>query len=183
MRKLMPKHEPTTSYFHIVRQLAKCMMRSDEINRHDHSSYTGKTAPSSNVNDTNEDVSKVIIVHETLSENQSKDVSESECNIVHKTLSQNNYADVPDNAITELKDDEHKEPSVNQKVTSYFNISECGRNLLDQLDVTYQRAFMVSPVQEGYYTSPARERYYEQLIQCIYTALEYVKIYCHFSSH
>ena len=62
----------------------------------------------------------------------------------------------------ELKDDEHKEPSVTGKVTSYFNIFECSRNLLDQLDVTYQRAFMASPVREGYYTSPARERYYEQ---------------------
>ena len=77
-------------------------------------------------------------MHETLSENSSKDVSKSECNIVHKTLSQNNYPDVPDNAITELKDDEHKEPSVIGKGTSYFNIFECGINLLDQLDVTYQ---------------------------------------------
>ena len=98
-------------------------------------------------------------MHETLSENQSKDVSESECNIVHKTLSQNNSADVPENVITKFKDDEHKEPSVNVKVTSYFNIFECGRNLLDQLDVTYQQAFMASPVQEGHYmSSPARER-------------------------
>ena len=95
-------------------------------------------------------------MHKTLSDNQSKDVSESECNIVHETLSQNNSADVPANVITELKDDEHKEPSVIGKGTSYFNIFECGRNLLDQLEVTYQRAFMASPVQEGYYTSPAQ---------------------------
>ena len=61
-------------------------------------------------------------MQETLSENQYKKVSESECNIVHKTLSQNNSADVPANVITELKDDEHKEPSVTGKVTSYFNI-------------------------------------------------------------
>ena len=47
--------------------------------------------------------------------------------------------------------------------SSYFKIFECGRNLLDQLDVTYQRAFMASPVREEYYTSPAKERYYEQL--------------------
>ena len=34
---------------------------------------------------------------------------------------------------------------------------------MDQLDVTYQRAFMESPVPEGYYMpSPARERYYDQ---------------------
>ena len=86
-------------------------------------------------------------MHETLSENQSKDVRKSECNIVQETLSQNNSADVPANVITELKDDEHKEPSVIGKGTSHFNIFECGINILDKLDVTYQRAFMASPVQ------------------------------------
>ena len=91
------------------------------------------------------------------------DISESECNIVHKTLSQNNSSDVTTNVITELKDNEHQEPSVIVKGTSCFNIFECGRNLLDQLDITYQRAFMASTVQEGYYTSPERERYYDQL--------------------
>ena len=90
-------------------------------------------------------------MHKTLSENKSKDVSESECNIFHKTLSQNNFADVTDNAITELKDKEHKEPSVTQKVTSYFNIFECGGNLLDQLDVTYQQVFMATSAQYEYY--------------------------------
>ena len=65
-----------------------------------------------NINVTDEDESKEIIVHETLSENKSKDESESECNIVHETLSQNNSEDVPDNAIMELKDEKHKEPSV-----------------------------------------------------------------------
>ena len=29
--KKMPKHEPTHSYFHLVRHLAKCMMRSDQL--------------------------------------------------------------------------------------------------------------------------------------------------------
>ena len=51
-------------------------------------------------------------MHETLSENQSKDVSESEYNIVHETLSMKNSTDVPANVIMELKDNEHKEPSV-----------------------------------------------------------------------
>ena len=54
-----------------------------------------------------------------------------------------------------------------EKVTSYFNIFECGRNLLDQLDVTYQWAFMASLVREGYYTSPAQERYYNQLAKSL----------------
>ena len=66
-----------------------------------------ETAPSSNVNVTDADESKEIIVHETLSENLSMDVSESECNIVHKTLLQNNSSDVPTNVITEFKYDEH----------------------------------------------------------------------------
>ena len=87
-------------------------MRSDEHNRHVHGSYAEETAPSSNINVTDEDKSKEIIVHETLSDNQYMDVSESECNIVHETLPQNNSSDVPANVITELKDDEHKEPSV-----------------------------------------------------------------------
>ena len=54
--------------------------------------YAEETAPSSNANDTDEDEWKEIIVHET--------------------LSQNNLSDVPTNVITELKDDEHIEPSV-----------------------------------------------------------------------
>ena len=76
------------------------MMRSDQLNRHDHGSYAEKTTPPSYVNVTDEDESKEIIVHETLSDNKSKDVSKSECNIVHKTLLQNNSKDVPDNVIT-----------------------------------------------------------------------------------
>ena len=50
-----------------------------------------------------------------------------------------------------MKDDEHEEPSVTEKVTSYFNIFECGRNLLDKLDVTYQREFMAASSQDEYY--------------------------------
>ena len=63
-----------------------------------------------------------------------------------------------------MKEDEHIEPSVSVKVASYFNIFECGRNLLDQLDVTYQRAFTESETSSAvptvhYELSPAQERY------------------------
>ena len=55
-----------------------------------------------------------------------------------------------------------------KKGTSYFNIFECGRNILDQLDVTYKRAFMATPVPEGHYMpSPARERYYDTLAKSL----------------
>ena len=40
--------------------------------------------------------------------------------------------------------DEHIKPSANVKEASYFNIFECGRNLLEKIDVTYQRAFTAS---------------------------------------
>ena len=81
---------------------------------------------------------------------------------------QKNYTDVTSNVIKELKDDEHIEPSVIEKVTSYFNIFKCGINLLDQLEVMYQQAFMATPVQEGHYLpSPARERYYYTLAKRI----------------
>ena len=74
--KRIPKHEPTSSYYHLVRCISECMMISDEYNRHVHGSYAEETAPSLNVNDTDEDISKENIVHETLSENLSMDVSE-----------------------------------------------------------------------------------------------------------
>ena len=72
--KKRPKHEPTDSYFHLARQLAKCMMKSDNLNWHNHGSYTEMTALSLNVNVTDEDESKQIIVHKTLLENSSMDL-------------------------------------------------------------------------------------------------------------
>ena len=55
-----------------------------------------------------------------------------------------------------------------EKVTSYFNIFDFSINLLDKLDVTYQQAFMASPVQEVIYQpSPARERYYYKMAESL----------------
>ena len=86
--KKIPKHEPTSSYYHLVRCIAECMMRSDEFNRHMHVSYAKDTAPSLNINDTDKDESKEFIVHKPLSKNPSMDVRKLECNIINKTLSQ-----------------------------------------------------------------------------------------------
>ena len=44
--KKRPKHKTTDSYFHLTRQLAKCMMKSNNLNWHDHGGYTEMTAPS-----------------------------------------------------------------------------------------------------------------------------------------
>ena len=125
-----------------------------------HNGYEEEMSPSFYVNDTDEDKSKKSIVHEPFhkpsSENICMDVSES----VRVS------SEVPTNVITEFKYDEHIEPSVGDKGSSYFNIFECGRNLLDQLDVMYQRAFSASAEPssspKGYYQpSPARERFYD----------------------
>ena len=63
-----------------------------------------------------------------------------------------------------MKDDEHIENSVIDEGSSYFNIFECGRDILDQLDVTYQGEVTASLVQQGLYKiSPAQERYYDMM--------------------
>ena len=53
--KRIPKHEPTSSCYHLVGCIAECMMRCDEYNRHVHGSYAEETASSLNVNDTDKD--------------------------------------------------------------------------------------------------------------------------------
>ena len=80
------KNEPTESYFRLERQLAKCMMRSDKPNWNDHGGYTEMTEPSLNANATDEDESKRIIVHKTVSGNFYTDVSKEKPNIVNKNL-------------------------------------------------------------------------------------------------
>ena len=91
------------------------------------------------------------------------DVSKSECNIVNETSSQSDSSNVLTTVNTEFNYDDHIEPSANVKEASYFNIFECGRNLLDKLDVMFQRAFTASEADDeptGHYISPSRERYW-----------------------
>ena len=64
--KRIPKHEPTSIYFHLVVCITECMMRCGEDNHnvHDvHGGYEESMALSSNVNDTDEDESNKSIVH------------------------------------------------------------------------------------------------------------------------
>ena len=88
------------------------------------------------------------------------EVSESECNIVNETSSHSDSSKVT----TELNYDDHIKPSANVKEASYFNIFECGRNLLDKLDVAYQRAFTASKkpssVPPAAYISPLKKILY-----------------------
>ena len=60
------------------------MMKSDTLNWHDYGGYTKTTAPSSNVYSMDEDESKRIIVHKTLSQNFSVNKDESKISIVNE---------------------------------------------------------------------------------------------------
>ena len=42
--KRIPKHEPTTSYYHLVRCIAECMLRCGEDNHHVNSGYADDVA-------------------------------------------------------------------------------------------------------------------------------------------
>ena len=142
------------------------MMR---FNHQVHDSYEKEMAPSSDVNDTDKDTDKDesnnSIVNDPFDErslqNLIMDEGESECNIVNETSSQSDSS----NITTELNYDDHIKPSANVKDASYFNIFECRRNILDKLDVTYQRAFTASkkpsPVPPAAYISPLREKYWD----------------------
>ena len=66
--KKRPNHEPTESYFHPAREIAKCMMRSDKFNWYDRGGYKEMNAPLSNVIVTNESESKHSIVNKPLSQ-------------------------------------------------------------------------------------------------------------------
>ena len=87
------------------------MMRSGENNHHVHDGYGKEMAPSSDVNDTDEDKdedeSNNSIMHDifdkTSAENLIMEESESECNIVNETSSQSNSSYIPTNVITEFK--------------------------------------------------------------------------------
>ena len=117
------------------------MMRSNTLNWHDYSGYTKMNAPSSNVNSMDEDESKCIIVHKTLSLNCSANKDESKQSIVNETLSQSYYAEVDKLCSAEIDKSEYTHvPNIN--VSKIF---ECGRN---NPDVSYERAYIDTEINE-----------------------------------
>ena len=80
-------------------------MKYDTLNSYNYGGYTKMTAPSSNVYSTDEDESKRIIVHETLSHNYSAGVYKLWT--TEKDISE---------YIIEQKDAEYKESSVTKEV-------------------------------------------------------------------
>ena len=109
------------------------MMRSGENNHHVHDGYGKETALSSNVKDTDEDKDEDESNHSiarSFDEPSAENLeSKSDCNIVNTT--------------TELNHNEYIKPSASVK-ENYYNIFECGRSMLDKLDVTSQKTFTAS---------------------------------------
>ena len=64
--------------------------------------------------------------------------------------------------------DDHIKPSANIKEASYFNIFECGRNVLDKLDVTYQSAFTASEKPATSSSVPPAAAYVSPLKKILY---------------
>ena len=129
--KKRPKHERTESYFHLAREIAKCMMRSDKLNWYGHGGYKEMTAPSSNIVVTNESKSKRSIVNEKLLQKCSAkenelcftEEDESECSNKKQKYANNEVAyDV-------------------MNYLNVYNVYECGRN---NSDVQCERACMAN---------------------------------------
>ena len=52
---------------------------------------------------------------------------------------------------------EYEESSVTDEVPSYFNIFKCGRNILNRLDVMYERACI----------STTKDKYFEKMLETL----------------
>ena len=109
-------------------------MRSGEHKQHVHDSYGKETASSSNVKDTDEDTDEDESNH-SIARSFEEPSSENQC-----SKSDHNYV----NATTELNHNEYIKPSASVIEESYNKIFECGRSVLEKLDVTYQSAFTAS---------------------------------------
>ena len=75
-------------------------------------------------------------------------MDEDELKCVHKNINKQKYAN---------NEAEYKEYSVTHEVPSYFNIFECGRNILNILDVTYEQSCMATP----------RDKYYTKMLETL----------------
>ena len=112
-------------------------MISDTLNCHNFGGYTKNITTSSNVNSTDEDKSKCIIVHEFSSQNCSLSKDKSKQSIVNKTLPQNYSADVDKLCSAEVEKSEYTHvPNFNVS-----NVFECGRN---NPDASYERVYMAN---------------------------------------
>ena len=133
-------------------------MRADALKSHGYLVRTEMTAPSLHICSTSKDKSKGIIVHETLLQSFSTDKDKSKGIIVNEYLSQSFSTDEDELCSTEedkwectITKQKYASNEVTYDVPNYFNafnVFECGRKILDRLDVSYERACMATPKEE-----------------------------------
>ena len=82
---------------------------------------------------TDEDESKGIIVNKNLLQSCSTDKDESKCIIVNEWYREEEKSEFVTNKQKDAKNE------VTYDVPIYFNVFECGRNILERLDVSYGR--------------------------------------------
>ena len=156
---MIAKHESTDSYFYLVRQLAKCMMRDDALNLHVYPVRTQRTSmkhiPTSHVCSTYESELKEFLVDETRSQICYTDEDESKGIIVENYSTEEYESECVQKNINKQKDAyneaEYEESSVIDEEPRYFNIFECGRNILNIIDVKHEQAY-IATTKEKYYT-------------------------------
>ena len=152
-------HKPTERYFYLSRQLGKCMMRTDALNLENYpvrmEMTSTKQIPTSHIFSTNESELKEFLVDKNLSQICSMDKDESRGIIVNECYTKEEETEFIHNNINKQKyaknEAEYEESSVTNEVPRYFNIFECGRNILNRLDVTYEQACMAT-TKEKFYT-------------------------------
>ena len=164
------KHETTDSYFYIARQLAKYTMRADAFNL-DIDPVRTKMIGTQQIMishdcDLEKSESKGILADENLLQVCSADKSKSKSVNADESSTKESESECVHQNINKLKDAkneaEHEETLVTDnpvvKETICFNIFECGNNLLNKLDATYERSCMATP-RDKYYT-----KMYETLV-------------------
>ena len=86
-----------------------------------------------------EDKSKGIIVNECSMEDEK---SESKGIIINKCSTEEDKSECV------INKQKYANNEVTYDVPSYFNVLKCGRNILDRIDVSYERACMVTAREE-----------------------------------
>ena len=125
------------------------MMRADVLNSHVYPVRTEMTATKRilTLRVCSTDESK--FVDENLSQIYFTEEDKSTCIIVNKCSKEEDESECVQKNINKQKniknEAEYEVYSVTYEVLGYFNIFECGMNLLNRLDVTYERACMATP--------------------------------------
>ena len=70
--------------------------------------------------------------------------------VLRRNTNQNSFTNI-NKQKDENNEADYEESSVTDEVPIYFNIFECGRNILNRLDVTYKQECMATP-KDKYYT-------------------------------